>query len=396
MKQKGFIQITLLVAVAMAVVGVASMGVGIVFYKQQKAPAFMASISNAIYKNFYEKEFELEKIKQEAEFTKVKQQQAESAKSKAEVEELKNELASVKRITEVMQQEAAITPYISDVIPRQVFNNVTSILIIKGGNFKNGLEVMVGDRKIQDITLLGENTINVKVLPGLAGKSHDVQVLNPNGKIGTLQNALVVVNVPAQLPTPELTTLDIVNKVSPSVILIYNSVKSGTGSGVIIDSTGLALTNEHVIDGDSIIDVILNDGSITSAQVVGWNKLYDLAIIKLDGISFDSASLAGSSYTDLGSDVIAFGYPKASILGIQTVTITKGILSAKRTFDGVSYFQTDAAINSGNSGGPLVNTKGKVVGINTSILTGSQNIGFAIDVNAAESIISDIKSGAKE
>ncbi|MBI3637581.1 MAG: Do family serine endopeptidase [Candidatus Rokubacteria bacterium] len=163
------------------------------------------------------------------------------------------------------------------------------------------------------------------------------------------------------------------------------------GSGVIIDPTGIALTNAHVVERATDIEVVTVDGSKHRARVVGLDKKTDLAVLKLDDGkgTFPFARLGDSDKMQVGDWVIAVGSP----FGLQS-TVTAGIVSAKARqlgqgpFD--DFLQTDAAINPGNSGGPLVNMQGEVIGINTAIVAGGSGIGFAIPANMAKKIYTEL------
>jgi len=165
------------------------------------------------------------------------------------------------------------------------------------------------------------------------------------------------------------------------------------GSGVIVDATGIALTNSHVVEKATEIEVITLDGGKHKAKVVGMDKKTDLAVLKLDDGkgTFKFARLGDSDKMQVGDWVIAVGSP----FGLQA-TVTAGIISAKARNIGQGPFddflQTDAAINPGNSGGPLVNMQGEVIGINTAIVAGGSGIGFAIPSNMAKKIYSEINS----
>src|SRR6059058_4702437 len=165
------------------------------------------------------------------------------------------------------------------------------------------------------------------------------------------------------------------------------------GSGVIVDATGIALTNAHVVEKATEIEVITLDGGKHKAKVVGLDKKTDLAVLKLDDGKgqFKFARLGDSDRMQVGDWVIAVGSP----FGLQA-TVTAGIVSAKARNIGQGPFddfiQTDAAINPGNSGGPLVNMAGEVIGINTAIVAGGSGIGFAIPSNMARKIYTEINS----
>ncbi|MGH7303605.1 MAG: Do family serine endopeptidase [Candidatus Rokuibacteriota bacterium] len=164
------------------------------------------------------------------------------------------------------------------------------------------------------------------------------------------------------------------------------------GSGVIVDPTGTALTNAHVVDKATEIEVVTLDGGKHRAKVIGVDKKTDLAVLKLDEGkgTFKYARLGDSDRMQVGDWVLAVGSP----FGLQA-TVTAGIISAKARqldqgpFD--DFLQTDAAINPGNSGGPLVNMQGEVVGINTAIVAGGSGIGFAIPSNMARKIYTELR-----
>jgi S1-C subfamily serine protease len=170
----------------------------------------------------------------------------------------------------------------------------------------------------------------------------------------------------------------------------------GEGSGAIV-ADDLIVTNEHVVEGASEITVTFADGTISSAQVLGTDDTHDLAVLSVDTGDRPVLEIGSSDELDLGDGVVAIGYP----LGLG-VTATAGIVSGlDRSIDvssmsGVEHLegllQTDAAINSGNSGGPLIDTAGRIVGINTAAASASsaENIGFAVAIDEALTVISDL------
>src|SRR5262245_6564806 len=168
------------------------------------------------------------------------------------------------------------------------------------------------------------------------------------------------------------------------------------GSGVIVDAAGVALTNAHVVERATEIEVITLDGSKHKAKVVGLDKKTDLAVLRLDDgkKQFSYSRLGDSDKMQVGDWVLAVGSP----FGLQS-TVTAGIISAKARQIGQGpfddYLQTDAAINPGNSGGPLVNMQGEVVGINTAIVAGGSGIGFAIPINMARKIYTELLAKGK-
>lgn len=200
------------------------------------------------------------------------------------------------------------------------------------------------------------------------------------------------------------------NSVSPTVVHIRNvgnkeasknrgDRNESMGSGFIISSDGYIITNHHVAEGAKELFVTLDDGTILSAELKGSDASTDIAVIKVDGRSFRSLSFADSDQLMPGQIAIAIGNP----YGLQQ-TITAGVVSAigrslragnGRLIDDV--IQTDAALNPGNSGGPLLNTEGHVIGVNTAIIPSAQGICFAVSSNLASYIAGQIiiKGGVK-
>jgi serine protease Do len=163
------------------------------------------------------------------------------------------------------------------------------------------------------------------------------------------------------------------------------------GSGVIIDKDGQILTNAHVVDGAASLSVTLDSGNRANARIVGLDPVLDLALLRVDNPNpLPAARLGDSSGVRVGDEVVAIGNP----IGLDQ-TMTRGIVSAlNRLLPGVSdepMIQTDAPINPGNSGGPLVDRCGNVIGINTLISEDAQSIGFAVPVNAAKTILRDLR-----
>ena len=165
----------------------------------------------------------------------------------------------------------------------------------------------------------------------------------------------------------------------------------GTGSGVFIEPDGHILTNYHVIEGADRITVKLADGRTLRAHVVGSDPDTDIALIKVEGSQpFPAAALGDSDTLRVGEWVCAIGNPLA-----YEHTVTVGVVSfiGRKLFDKSldDYIQTDAAINFGNSGGPLINTRGEVIGINSAISSRASNIGFAVPMNQARAVLPQLK-----
>jgi serine protease Do len=167
------------------------------------------------------------------------------------------------------------------------------------------------------------------------------------------------------------------------------------GTGFIISDDGYILTNDHVVDGADEIKVKLSDGRVFTGTVRGLDPKLDLALIKIEaGKQLPVARLGDSDRLRIGEWVMAIGNP----FGLEQ-TVTVGIVSAKGRVIGAGpyddFIQTDASINPGNSGGPLFNVNGEVVGINTAIVAGGQGIGFAIPVNMAKQVVTQLRESGK-
>jgi 2-alkenal reductase len=237
---------------------------------------------------------------------------------------------------------------------------------------------------------------------------------------GSLQSTPVPVSAPPSTPAPltqiqssalENPIIQAVSQVGPAVVTVVGTIpgqmtffgptgdQTVSGSGVFISPEGYILTNNHVVEGAQEVSIILSDGSQQQADIVGADLYADLAVLKTDGRPPAVAALGNSDMLRPGESVIAIGSP----LGDFKNTVTVGVISATgRAIDsGQGYLiegliQTDAAINQGNSGGPLVNLAGQVIGINTLVVRGSgsgalaEGLGFAIPINAARAVAEQI------
>ncbi len=168
--------------------------------------------------------------------------------------------------------------------------------------------------------------------------------------------------------------------------------ETSMGSGVLVNADGTILTNAHVVKGASEIVAKLPDGRTFKASSFSVDEEVDLAVVKIDGKDLPVAQLGDSDALEVGQWVLAIGNP----FGLEH-TVTAGVISAFRKGGGENhedFIQTDAAINPGNSGGPLVDLRGRVVGINTSIYSkngGYQGIGFALPINLAKQIVENLR-----
>jgi putative serine protease PepD len=226
--------------------------------------------------------------------------------------------------------------------------------------------------------------------------------------------AAVAVDSAANTATSQpLDVAAVLAKVHNSVVSIEAAVsidrgpfsQSGTavGTGIVLSADGLVVTNAHVVDGATSVKVTLADGKSHTAEIVASDTKADLAIVRVKGVSdLSPAEWADSSGVAVGDDVVAIGDALALDGG---PTVTRGIVSAlDRTVDADSgtlngLVQTDAAISSGNSGGPLVDASGRVLGINTLVATSTQttsanDIGFAIPADQVLSFVKQYRSAA--
>lgn len=260
------------------------------------------------------------------------------------------------------------------------------------------------------ITLLG----GCSEFPRAAQQSLDQVPTNPG-------NAIAQPNLPN--PTDANFVVTVVDSVGPAVVRIDSArtvtaqapdglndpllrrffgsavpeqterVLRGTGSGFVIDTNGLILTNAHVVDGADRVRVTLTDGREFDGEVIGEDPVTEIAVIRIQANNLPTIPLGNSEGIRVGEWAIAIGNP----LGLDK-TVTIGVISAtdrssrdigamdKR----VDFIQTDAAINPGNSGGPLLNARGEVIGVNTAIISGAQGLGFAIPINTAQRIAQEL------
>jgi 2-alkenal reductase len=211
-----------------------------------------------------------------------------------------------------------------------------------------------------------------------------------------------------QIPAEQQAVVQVVERISPAVVTVVNRLErqgiggESSGSGVIIDAEGRIITNNHVIEGysDDSVRVIFETGESVPAEVLGTDEISDIAVLKVSVKVPAYASLGESASLRVGETVIAIG----SALGDFQNTVTVGVISGlNRILRGPginmeNMIQTDAAINHGNSGGPLLNLSGEVIGINTAVVRGdggldgdvAEGLGFAIPANTVRSVSSQL------
>lgn len=210
--------------------------------------------------------------------------------------------------------------------------------------------------------------------------------------------------------------IDTVKKTEPAVVTVVNTLQGGgqrsfgqggatpsvaEGSGVVIDAQGHIVTNNHVVESASQLDVIYSDGTKATAKLVGGDPVSDIAILQVSGNVPAYVPLGDSSSLQLGESVIAIGSPLGSYRGSVTVGVVSGMNRSVAGTDQEGLIQTDAAINHGNSGGPLLNLAGQVIGINTLVVrdttTGDQaeGLGFAIPSNVVATVAQQLMSQGK-
>ncbi|SMC57820.1 S1C family serine protease [Papillibacter cinnamivorans] len=199
-------------------------------------------------------------------------------------------------------------------------------------------------------------------------------------------------------PGKALTIQDVYREVSPSVVSIMGTLPDATayGTGIIMSADGYVITNYHVIEGSSAVTVTLQDDEEFDAKLVGGDAQTDLAVLKIDSENLPAAKFGDSGALVVGDSVYAIGNP----LGVELKgTLTDGIISAINRdiyVDGrtMTLLQTNAALNSGNSGGPLINVYGQIIGINTikmsSYSSTIEGLGFAIPISSAKPIIDEL------
>jgi serine protease Do len=199
---------------------------------------------------------------------------------------------------------------------------------------------------------------------------------------------LLVPQLAAQRSTEEETVIRVARTATPAVVSV--SRRGGSGSGVIVRADGIIITNAHVVGTSRSVEIRTADGRTFNGTVLGTDTDVDTAVVRINATNLPAAPLGDSDRLEVGQLAIAIGNP----LGLER-TVTRGVVSAiNRDPRGVEIaaglIQTDAAINPGNSGGPLLDSSGRVIGINTAILVGTTGLGFAVPINVAIDVMEQI------
>lgn len=200
-------------------------------------------------------------------------------------------------------------------------------------------------------------------------------------------------------PGQTMTTAEIAKAVKPGTVLIYaaNSTSSGYATGFFVRSDGYIVTNYHAVAGMTSVTVTLySSGEKKSAEIVGYHAETDLAVLKIEGIGYPALTIGNSDALEVGDVAVAIGNPAgescawSTTQGIISAVERRVTLSGTTSFDEITMIQTDAPVNPGNSGGPLCNGKGEVVGIVARKMTNYEGLGLAIPINGAMEIVEAI------
>lgn len=269
------------------------------------------------------------------------------------------------------------------------------LLGVLGGGIMGGFAGYYAAQSVQPVPVDASSAITANVIP--SSNAPLVQAAPP-------VNANVILK-------EDSAVIDAVRKAKPAVVTIINQMQSrrgffangsaptASGSGVIVDPRGYIVTNNHVVEGEQSLQVIYIDGTKADVAVVGTDPIADIAVLKAEGKIPAAAEFGDSSALEPGQLAIAIGSPLGDFRG----TVTLGIVSAlnRRVGRQNGLIQTDAAINNGNSGGPLLNALGQVIGINTLVVRSTsegnvaEGLGFAIPSNQVRQIVTQLITQGK-
>ncbi|NJK58222.1 MAG: PDZ domain-containing protein [Pleurocapsa sp. SU_5_0] len=274
-----------------------------------------------------------------------------------------------------------------------------SLILLGGGITLGGNYLINSPKSLAD----RENKTNLAATPTTPGaiavcQNYVSDVVNRVGNTVVRIDAVgkVATNVPSTFNDPDTPLKQFFGSQTPNIP--SEQTQKGMGSGFVVSSDGLILTNAHVVEGSSRVKVTIKNGQTYQGRVMGTDPLTDVAVIKIEADSLPAVTFADSDQLQPGESAIAIGNP----LGLDN-TVTTGIVSATGRTSAqvgaadkrVSFIQTDAAINPGNSGGPLLNAQGEVIGINTAIMQNAQGLGFATPGNAAKDIAEELIATGK-
>lgn len=271
---------------------------------------------------------------------------------------------------------------------------IVVVLVLSGAGY-------VGVRQYQDhqtkITEENNRGISTQEFSEIERLKQEVEKLKQKQSSSQNQSSAPKQEVINLVPAKEvaLSNADIIKKVKPATVYI-ETIKSA-GSGMIIDANGYILTNAHVVLDVFVAKIKLSDGRSFSTEVIGRDEIVDLAILKIVGTNFSKVMFGNSDDVEQGDDVFTLGYP----FGLEgDVSFKEGTISRRISYEDAIYLETSAEFHQGNSGGPLVNKNGEVIGINTGLYGTSikdvhigETIKWAIPVNVAKSLISELKNG---
>ena len=267
------------------------------------------------------------------------------------------------------------------------FSSIVIIFMIVSGILLNGIIVKQTINhntvmsKIDSLQADTQSKFN-ELTTSLLQTKEDLQTLD--SELGSLDEELVSLKASTSADFS-----GIIDDAIKGVVTIKTDISQGTG--FIIDNDGYVVTNYHVMEGATAAAIYTYEGDTHNVALIGYDDNFDIALLKIEGI-FERLKLANSDDVQIGKKVIAIGNP----LGLQ-FSVSEGIVSAvHRTGlnDIQAYIQTDAALNPGNSGGPLIDKNGKVIGINNFKIGNGENLGFALESNYIKDVVNDISQQA--
>ncbi|MDO8561133.1 MAG: trypsin-like peptidase domain-containing protein [bacterium] len=285
---------------------------------------------------------------------------------------------------------------IFDVMRKEIVTVIATLFLVVGSAFYFGVKQYsvyqakkgAKEKQIQELLITQQKALKE------ANQEIDILKQPATRYIGSPADIL---KNKAQTQAVSKTNAEIIKKVKPAVVYIETEDGSSAGSGMIIESAGFILTNAHVVQGVNSAKIKLSDNKSFVATVIGRDENIDLAILKVDGGDLPTVELGNSDTAEQGDEVFTLGYP----FGLEgDVSFKEGTISRRISDGSTTYLETSAEIHPGNSGGPLVNRLGKVIGINTAIFGKSikgiifgESIKLAIPINSAKNVIPELKLG---